>query len=217
MFRFAALALLLSACAEDVAKDKAQATVTEPPPAAAPVAAPAPTPASAAGELHVDAARSSIHALGAKITKQHDIVFPSFDGTVRLDGENVAAVAFTVQVGALQVEPEKLQNHLKSADFFGVDQFPTATFTSATITAKPGDGVTHEIAGDLTVHGTTKRISFPAKLEVTPGEVAGHAEFAINRKDFGIVFPGMPDDLIKDNVLLTVSLVAPRAPATAAP
>ena len=114
MHRLVCLALLLSACADDVAKDKVHATVSDPPPAAAPAApaagggpAAASTAGVAAGELKVDPARSSIHALGAKITMQHDITFPTFEGTARLDGDTVTGVSFTVQVGSLKVDPEK--------------------------------------------------------------------------------------------------------------
>lgn len=208
--RFLLLLPLLAACAEDVAKDKAAATVAEPPPAAAP--APVAAPAATAGKAHaVDKARSKIGAVGAKITGKHDVNFPDFTGTVTVDGENVTGIDFTVQLPALVSDAEKLTEHLKSADFFEVDKHPTATFKAAEVKAASGaDGSTHEVAGDLTLRGVTKRITFPAKITVTPGEVVGSAEFAINRKEFGIVYPGKPDDLIQDNVVLKVELAAPR-------
>ena len=159
----------------------------------------------------MDKSRSKIGALGAKITGKHDLLFPEFDGKVRLDGENVSAISFTVQVSSLQTEPEKLVTHLKSADFFDATVHPTATFTSAEVKPVGQGDTTHEVSGDLTLRGVTKRVTFPAKLTVTPGEVTGRAEFSINRQDFGIVYPGKPDDLIQDNVLLTIDLVAPRA------
>ncbi|MDP2307761.1 MAG: YceI family protein [Pseudomonadota bacterium] len=200
--------LALAACAGDVSKDKVKAEVAAPPPIAAVVA---PPPAVGGTELAVDKARSKIAALGAKITDKHDITFPDFEGKVRVDGETVSALSFTVQVGSLQTTPEKLANHLKSADFFGVDVHPSATFTSNQVRAVAGpDGATHEISGDLTLHGVTKRLTFPAKLAVSPTEVTGRAEFAINRQDFGIVYPGKPDDLIQDDVVLTIELTAPR-------
>lgn len=197
---------LLVACAEDVAKDKAAATVAEPPPAAA-------APAPAAGKaLAVDRARSKIGAVGAKITGKHDVNFPEFTGTVSLDGENVTGVEFSVDLNALVADAEKLTSHLKSADFFEIEKHPTASFKAAEIKAVAGaDGATHEISGDMTLRGVTKRITFPAKVTVAPGEVTGSAEFAINRQDFGIVYPGKPDDLIQDNVVLKIELVAPRA------
>jgi polyisoprenoid-binding protein YceI len=202
---------LLAACAEDVAKDKAQATVTEPPPA--PAAPPAAAPAAPAGTAFVvDKAKSKIGAVGAKVTGKHDVNFPEFEGKVSLDGENLTSIEYTVQMAALVADAEKLTAHLKDADFFAVDQFTTSTFKSAEIKAEAGaDGVTHQISGDLTLHGVTQRITFPAKVAITPTEITGRAEFAINRKDFGIVYPGKPDDLIQDNVVLTIELAAPRS------
>jgi len=203
--------LSVAACAEDVAKDKTAAVVTEAPPApVAPVAAPA-APAGPLTELAVDKTRSKIGALGAKITGSHDLSFSDFEGKLGVSGDTVSAVSFTVQVGSLVAEPEKLAGHLKSPDFFDVAAFPTASFASTEVKAATGGEATHEITGDLTLRGVTKRVTFPAKLTVTPGEVTGRAEFSINRKDFGIVYPGKPDDLIQDNVVLTIDLAAPRA------
>ena len=55
-----------------------------------------------------------------------------------------------------------------------------------------------------------KTISFPATITVGADAASGTAEFVINRKDFGIVYPGKQDDLIRDDVLLKLSLKAPR-------
>ena len=106
-----------------------------------------------------------------------------------------------------------LTAHLKNEDFFEVEKFPKATFKSASITEgsdAEGDW-THTVAGDFTIRGVTKRLTFPAKISVTDGEVTANTEFVMNRKDFGITYPGMPDNLIKDNVKMTISFVAPRA------
>lgn len=201
---------LLVACAEDVAKDKVAATVAEPPPVA-PAATPAPPPA-AGRALPVDKARSKIGAVGAKVTGKHDVNFPDFTGTVALDGENVSSIEFTVQLASLVSDAEKLTEHLKDGDFFDVAKYPTATFRAIAVKVQPGaDGSTHQVEGDLTLRGVTKRITFPAKIAVTPAEVTGTAEFAINRKDFGIVYPGKPDDLIQDNVVLSIALAAARS------
>jgi polyisoprenoid-binding protein YceI len=58
----------------------------------------------------------------------------------------------------------------------------------------------------------TKSISFPATIKINSDAVDVDTEFAINRKDFGIVYPGMPDDLIKDDVLLKLHVRAAKAP-----
>jgi polyisoprenoid-binding protein YceI len=54
--------------------------------------------------------------------------------------------------------------------------------------------------------GQAKKVTFPATLEVSDAGVHGKAEFSINRKDWGIDYPGKPDDLIKDDVALILDL-----------
>jgi polyisoprenoid-binding protein YceI len=201
----------LVACAEDVGKDKAAATVSEVP--AEPAVAEPAVPASATlKELAVDVTKSSVEALGAKITAQHPIKFPEFSGKVGVDGDAVKSVSFEVKIASLVADAEKLTEHLKKPDFLDAEKFPTATFTSTELKAGSDQaGATHTVTGDFTIHGVTKRISFPATLTVTPTEVSANSEFVINRQDFGVTYPGKPDDLVQDNVRMTIKFVAPRA------
>jgi hypothetical protein len=64
------------------------------------------------------------------------------------------------------------------------------------------------VTGDLTLHGVTKSISFPAKIEATDGAVDVTAEFAINRFDFEIKYPGRANDLIRKEVVLKLKVKA---------
>ena len=91
-----------------------------------------------------------------------------------------------------------------------MDKFPKATFTSTEIKAGGDKGATHTVTGELDLHGVKKTISFPATLAVTADGATGTAEFSINRKDFGLVYPGKPDDLIRDDVGIKLSLKATR-------
>jgi polyisoprenoid-binding protein YceI len=102
---------------------------------------------------------------------------------------------------------------LKSADFFDAEKFPKATFVSTSV--KPGGekNATHTVTGNLTMHGVTKSISFPATIRLAPGSAEADAEFAINRKDFGIMYPGASDDLIRDDVLIKLTIRAKKAGA----
>jgi polyisoprenoid-binding protein YceI len=97
-----------------------------------------------------------------------------------------------------------------SPDFFDVETYPTTTFNSTSIESAT-EGFT--ITGNLELHGVTKSISFPASIGVGEGQVTAEAEFFIKRNDFGIVYPGKPDDLIRDEVVIKLSLVAVPAPA----
>jgi polyisoprenoid-binding protein YceI len=156
--------------------------------------------------------RSSLDALGAKITAKHPIKFHKFDGAIAMNGEDVTGVAFVADIASLESDAEKLTEHLKTEDFFDAGRFPVATFASTEVKAG-AEGGTHTVTGDLTIRGKTHRVSFPATIEAKAEEVSAKTEFVINRQDFAITYPGKPDDLVQDNVVLTVAFVAPRTPA----
>jgi polyisoprenoid-binding protein YceI len=140
--------------------------------------------------------------VAAKITRSHDGSFKQFTGSATLAGEQVQSVNFEVDTASLETDTEKLTAHIKTKDFLDVEKFPKATFKSSSIVAKPAGTATHEITGDLTMHGVTAPISFPATIDITPDSLTGRAEIRVNRQKFGIAYPGMPDDLIKDEVVL---------------
>jgi polyisoprenoid-binding protein YceI len=93
---------------------------------------------------------------------------------------------------------DKLTNHLKSPDFFEVRRYPTAHFESTKIV--PGSGM-HQVTGKLTLHGVTKEISFPAKVEVGGSGLTLRSEFTIDRTDFGINYDSKK---VENKVSLTV-------------
>lgn len=164
------------------------------------------------GTLETDARASSIQAIGAKVTGEHTLTFSNFVGEAKVDGTGVKGLSFTVQVSDFSTEMgdsewgQKLSGHLRSADFFDVGKYPTASFESTEIKAQKSKDGTHMVTGKMTLRGKTLLVSFPATLSVTKGAVSGKAEFTINRKDFGIVYAGKADDLIKDLVLLKIAL-----------
>jgi polyisoprenoid-binding protein YceI len=158
--------------------------------------------------LAINPSNTKVEFVGAKVTASHEGGFTDFSGKVDLaDPIEQSRIELTIQTASLYADKEKLTKHLKSPDFFDVEKFPTATFRSTEI-KKEGEG--HVITGDLTLHGVTKRISFPATITATDAEISATSEFSINRKDFGIMYPGMPDDLIRDLVVIKLSLGLPR-------
>ena len=166
------------------------------------------SPGQSAASLAVNPSNSKVEFVGAKVTASHPGGFTDFSGKVELgDPIEKSQIEVTIQTASLYADKSKLSKHLKSADFFDVAQFPTATFRSTEI-KKDGEG--HTITGDLTLHGVTKRISFPATVAVTGATLSANAEFSINRQDFGINYPGMRDDLIRDLVVIKLSLNLPR-------
>lgn len=165
-------------------------------------------PSKPLASLSIDPSNSKVEFVGAKVTASHPGGFTDFSGKLDLgDPLEQSRIEITIQTASLYADKEKLTKHLKSPDFFDVAQFPTAVFRSTEI-KKEGEG--HLISGDLTLHGVTKRISFPASVAVTEAQVSANSEFSIDRKDFGIVYPGMPDDLIRDLVVIKLSLALPR-------
>lgn len=208
--RFAVPAALLFALAgcNDPAKDKPVATVSSAAPTHADVA-----PTGAGMEtLAVDAASSTLGFTGSKVTGKHEGKFEKITGSVTLAGGKAEGGRVTLDADAASVKTDdpKLDGHLKSADFFDVGKFPKATFASSEIKLGGASGATHTITGELNLHGVKKTISFPATITVSGDAVSGTAEFVINRKDFGIVYPGQADNAIRDEVVLKLSLKAPR-------
>lgn len=200
---------LLSGCDNDPGKGKAKAVVS------APVeAAPAPSAAAASAvSFAITPAGSSVEFTGAKVTGKHDVKVKEFQGTISLvDGDVTKSnVKVELKLGTIESEPEKFVTHLKSPDLLDVEKFPTATFESTSITAGGEAGATHTVTGNLTLHGEKKSISFPATIATSGDAVTVKAEFAINRKDFGVTYPGMPDDLIQDQVLVRLAIDAKKS------
>lgn len=212
--RFALPAALLLAFAvtgcEDPTEGKPRATISSAAPAAQTQAAAAPTGASET--LALDAAASTVGFLGSKVTGKHEGKFEKVTGSVTLAGGKVEGgkLAVEVETASVKSDSEMLDKHLRTADFFDVEKFPKASFTSSEIKAGGSNGATHTVTGELDLHGVKKTISFPATITVGADAVTGTAEFVINRKDFGIMTAGKSDDLIRDDVALKLSLKAPR-------
>lgn len=208
----ALLALALTACGEDHTEGVSTATVADPV-----VAPPVAPPTAAAREtLTIDRSTSEVGFTGAKVTGSHTGTFSDFSGTMSLAPEITdSSVSVTIQIGSMVIEPERLRGHLLSDELFGATTFPTATFESTSIVAGGTGNVgevpaTHTVTGNLTLHGQSHAITFPAVIAVSPAEVTANAEFVIDRRDFGIVYPGMPDDLIQNDVVIRFRVRAPR-------
>ena len=102
-----------------------------------------------------------------------------------------AKLDFEASINSIFTNNADRDNHLKSADFFDAEQFPTLNFKSTEI---KGSGNDYEITGDLTIKGVTK----PVKLAVEFGGIAtdpwGNTKVGlnldgkINRKDFGLTY-----------------------------
>ena len=116
-----------------------------------------------------------------------------------------AVVELTADIKSINTQVEQRDNHLRSADFFDAEKYPTMTFKSTAI--KKLKNGNYELTGDLTIHGTTKQVKVNMLHRGTTenpnadgAPVAGiQITGTIKRSDFG-VGPGFPPPMISDEV-----------------
>lgn len=161
-----------------------------------------------------DNSHGKIGFVASKVTLTHFGGFAEFAGVVTLPAGEIegGSVEVTIQAASIFSDAEKLTGHLQSADFFDVENIPEASFKSTKIAKADED---YSVTGDLNIHGVTKSVTFPAKISADAEKLSVAAVFTINRQDFDLKYPGMPDNLIRDNVELSLALEVPRGAVNA--
>ncbi len=165
-------------------------------------------------ELQVNTEASSIAWIGKKVSGQHNGEVDIKSGTLIVDENQVVGGSFVIDLMTIDVQDmegeykEKLEGHLKSDDFFDVDNHPEATFEITNVTQGETEGnVT--VSGNLTMRGVTKNITFNALAEeVSENSARFTADFNIAREDWGVSYAGQADDLISKEFNLKITLVA---------
>ena len=194
--------LLVSSCANP-ATDKPKAVTSQ----AVPVSSSTPTATSE--KYLITPENSKIEFFASKVTGSHHGAFEKFSGAIDFAGQpEKSHVAITIDTASVTTDTPDLTKHLKTADFFDVAKYPQATFGSTEIKVGGEKGATHTVTGNLQLHGMTKSITFPATIVVSPGSITVDSSFAINRKDFAINYAGAADNLIRDEVVLTLKIRA---------
>jgi polyisoprenoid-binding protein YceI len=120
--------------------------------------------------------------------------FKRFAGTVLLDEENPAnsSGTFTVDVASIDTGAERRDGHLRTADFFDVEQNPQMTFRSTRV--EPAGGQDYRVTGDLTIRGITRPVTFAVEFLGLYAGMGGarragfHATATINREDWGLTW-----------------------------
>jgi polyisoprenoid-binding protein YceI len=206
------LSIFLAAC-EDPAANKARAVTSN----VATVASNTTTatqPVQKAGEtLAVTPENSKVLFTGSKVTGKHDGGFNQFSGSINLvNGKpDESSVNVDIATSSVFTDTDGLTKHLQSGDFFESEKFPKASFASTKIVSDSANGANnYTVTGDLELRGVKKSVTFPATITVDDSNVSVKSEFAINRKDFGIVYAGKADDLIRDDVVIKLDLNTPR-------
>lgn len=166
---------------------------------------------AAATTVDVLREQSKIEWYGEKVTGHHDGGFKQFDGTLSFVGDEPQQVSFTIDMTSIWSDTEKLTGHLKTPDFFDVENHPTAEFESTSMVETPNDeGSNYEITGNLQIRGQTHSITFPATVDMSGETISATARFSIDRQRWGVSYKGAPDNLIRDDVLIKLDLVFPK-------
>jgi polyisoprenoid-binding protein YceI len=154
--------------------------------------------------------------------------FNDFTGSITFDDKNPAAIAVdaTVQAKSIWTDNDRRDNHLRSADFFAVDSFPTLAFKSTKVTAAGKNK--YKVAGNLTMRGVTRPVVFDGEFlgagavgvgGQSWGSKAGFvASAVVNRKDFGINWNKTLDNgglMLSDEVTISLNIEANEAQASA--
>lgn len=222
--------LLLTAslygCAPNPADKVPAATINSPAPAGTPVATATGLPAATATPVASASAQASgtpnaagdqvlpladdteVKFVASKVTRSHNGGFRKVTGSVTVpkdDDLTKARIDVTIDMKSTYADDEKLTGHLMSPDFFDTEKYPTSTFKSTAITKTDG---AYLVTGDLTLHGVTKSLNIPADININAGQLTAKSEFKIDRKLFNIIYPGKPDDLIRDEVVISFDIKA---------
>lgn len=160
---------------------------------------------------HSEVAFSVRHLMIAKVRG----TFDSFSATI-VTGDNPAdtKVTASAQVASINTNDENRDAHLKSADFFDVDQFPVLEFVSSKLETGAGG---MSVTGDLTLHGVTKQVTFDVDFGGFGTDPYGNyklgaeATTEINREDFGLTWNAALEAggvLVGEKVTITIDLQA---------
>ncbi|MEO9476410.1 MAG: YceI family protein [Cyclobacteriaceae bacterium] len=167
-----------------------------------------------------DISNSTVNWVGKKVTGQHNGTVEIKEGTIEYGNGKLTGGSFTIDMTSIlsnDLEGEwkaKLEGHLKSDDFFGVEKYPTSTFIIKKAKAL-GKGK-FDVTGDVTIKGTTQTINFPVQIVETGDKIIGTAAIVIDRSKFGVkygsgsFFDDLGDKTIYDDFELSVKIEASK-------
>jgi polyisoprenoid-binding protein YceI len=144
--------------------------------------------------LEVDAAQSGVNWHIEKVTGSHTGTLKVFLGQLKVQRKKLTGGYILVDMNSLDVtditqpDKQKLENNLKGDNFFDTGRYTVARFDITTVNYSPAaDSSLVTIAGNLTMHGATKKIDFKAAILKNSGtELIARADININRRDWNI-------------------------------
>jgi len=173
------------------------------------------------GTYQLDASHSRVgfiarHAMIAKVRGSFDQV----EGKATIDGANPAASSLevTIQATSIDTRDANRDGHLRSADFFDVEKYPTITFVGTGFAIV--DDETVEVTGDLTIKDVTKSVTIPFEFggaAVDPfgnSRIGFEGQVTVNRKDWGLTWNAALETggvLVGEKVVLDFEVSAVKA------
>jgi polyisoprenoid-binding protein YceI len=173
------------------------------------------------GTYQLDASHSRVgfiarHAMIAKVRGSFDQV----EGIAAIDGANPSnsTLEVTIQTTSIDTRDANRDGHLRSADFFDVEKYPTITFKGTEFTIV--DDQTVEVTGDLTIKDVTKSVTVPFEFggaAVDPfgnSRVGFEGQVTVNRKDWGLTWNAALETggvLVGEKVVLDLEVSAVKA------
>lgn len=142
--------------------------------------------------------------------------FTGIDGQLSLDDANVtlSTIQASIPVASLSTGDEQRDGHLKSADFFDAEKFPTLDFKSTKVEKTGADELA--VTGDMTMHGVTKAVTFAVEGPSAPGKdpwgnlrIGLSATAKVNRKDFGLTWNAALETggvLVGEDIAITLDI-----------
>ncbi len=179
------------------------------------------------GRFKVDPQRSTVRWIGRNLLNQHDGTVALQEAAIELDQGKLVGGNAILDMNRIICEDisdsavnKMLIGHLRTDDFFLIDQFPTAQFElnyTATIPdARPGSP-NYNIAGAFTLRGSTEPIAFDATLGTNDTDIALQAHFDIDRVLWGSkygsgkIYEALGKHVVNDRISISFQLIAPIA------
>ncbi|MER7182827.1 YceI family protein [Streptomyces hyaluromycini] len=174
--------------------------------------------AALTGDYTIDPAHTTLgfvarHAMVTNVKGS----FQEFEGTLHLDGENPSksTASLDIKMDSITTGSPDRDGHLKSADFFKIDEFPTMTFRSTEAEALGGED--YRITGDLTILGVTRPVTIDLEFNGVAKDPFGNERVGfegkaeIKRSDWGVTWNAALETggvLVSDKIKLNFDISA---------
>lgn len=169
----------------------------------------------------VDTKDSSLEWFAEKVTGKHNGTINLSSGSI-INNHGILSATFEIDMNTIVCtdlsgeSKTKLENHLKSDDFFSSAKYPKAKFVSTSITpiTDPKNGFTHTVKGNLTIKEKTNEISFDATIKMEGNKIVCNGTAIVDRSKFDVrygsksFFPEIGNRMIYDEFKVKFNVIA---------